>query len=195
MKKIVLITLFFLISLSARENPFSPQNIVEKPKLVLPKLIVKKPIEVKIIEKAEPKKLPMKIPKVEIKKTIPVVATKPIVIKPKKVKKRKVRKPVSKSKLIYNGKFTKIRLISNSIKIVTKDTMLQHIKLKHPNRLAVDFERFDVVSPFFKKIYSKKVKGLKVGHHDYFYRTTFTLAKNYRYKIIKKPYGYLINIY
>ena len=197
MKKIVFLTFFVLISLSARENPFSPQNMVQEPKLILPKLIIKKPVEIKIVEKEEPKKVPMKIPEIVIEKTVPTVITKPIIIKAKKakkVKKRKVRKPISKSKLIYNGKFTKIRLISNTIKIVTKDTMLQHSKLTHPNRLVLDFERFDVVPPFSKKIYSKKIKGLRVGHHDYFYRTTFKMLKNYRYKTVKKPYGYLIKL-
>ena len=192
MKKFVLITLFLLSSLSARENPFSAQTMVETPKLILPKLTIQKPIKVEVIKKEEPKKLPMKIPELKVVKTTPIVVKK-TVIKPKK---RKIKKLVKKSKsqLIYNGKFIKIRLISSGIKITTKDHMLQNLKLKHPNRLIVDFERFDVVGPFSKKVYSKKIKSLKIGHHDYFYRTIFKLAKDYRYKIIKKPYGYFIKL-
>jgi hypothetical protein len=193
-KKIVLILVILTLSLSARENPFSQQQMAEEPKLTLPKLTIQKPVKVEVIKKIEVKKLPIKIPKTEVKKTIPIVVKKPI-IKPKKVKKKKVHKVVTKSKLIYNGAFTKISVYKNTIKIVTKDEKLQHFKLTHPNRLAVDFERFDVVPPFSKKIYTSHIKHLKVGHHDYFYRTTFQLAKNYRYKIMKKSYGYLIKLY
>jgi len=73
--------------------------------------------------------------------------------------------------------------------------MLKHFTLKYPNRLVIDLERFDVVAPFNKKVYRQKVRSLKVGHHDYFYRLTFVLAKNYRYKIQKRSYGYLIKLY
>ena len=194
MKKIVLLLLFFILSLTARENPFSPQKVVEEPKIILPKLEIQKPIKpikIEVVKKAEPKKVPMKIPEIMIEKTIPIVVEKPII----KRKKKKIRKIVPKSKLIYNGKFTKIKLFSNSIRIITKDQMLEHIKLIHPNRLAIDFERFDVVRPFSKKVYSSYVKHLKIGHHGYFYRATFTLRKNYQYKIRKKSYGYLIKLY
>ena len=197
MKKIVQTLVILTLSLSARENPFSQQQIVEEPKLTLPKLIIQKPVKVEVIKKEKVKKLPIIIPKAEIKKTIPIVIKKPI-IKPqkvKKVKKKKVHKVVKKSKLIYNGAFAKISIYKNTIKIITKDEKLQHLKLTHPNRLAFDFERFDVVPPFSKKIHSSYIKHLKVGHHDYFYRTTFQLAKNYRYKVIKKSYGYLIKLY
>lgn len=194
MKKIILILVVLIFSLSARENPFLQQEMVEEPKLTLPKLIIQKPVKVKVVKEVEVKKLPMKIPKVEIQKTIPTVVKKPI-IKPKKVKKKKVHRVIAKSKLIYNGDFTKISIYKNTIKIITKDEKLQHLKLTHPNRLAFDFERFDVVPPFSKKIYASHVKHLKVGHHDYFYRTTFKLAKNYRYKITKKSYGYLVKLY
>jgi len=192
MKKIVLISLIFISVLTARENPFSSLEKVEEPKLTLPKLVVKKPIKTEVAKNKEPKK----IPEVKIKKTIPKVVKKPIKKRKKaKTKKRKIHKVTSKTKLIYNGKFAKIKLYKNTIKIITKDTKLQHLKLISPNRLAVDFERFDVVRPFSKKVYSTHVKNLKVGHHDYFYRTTFRLAKNYRYKITKKSYGYLIKLY
>ncbi len=194
MKKIVFLLLIFIFSLSARENPFSPQKTVEEPKLTLPKLIIQKPVKVEVTKKVEVKKLPMKIPEIKIEKTTPIMVKKPI-IKPKKEKKKKVRKSVSKSKLIYNGKFIKIKLYKNSIKIMTKDEKLKDLKLTDPNRLVLDFERFDVVRPFSKKVYSAYIKNLKVGHHDYFYRTTFKLGKNYRYKITKKPYGYLIKLY
>ena len=197
MKKIIFILLFFTLTLSARENPFSPQDIIIKPKPITKKIqLQKKPIKVfKEVKIKEPQKvIPSPKPKVIKKAAVkpkPVVKVKPIT----KVKKRKIRKSTIKPKLIYNGTFAKIKRYKNTIQIITKDEKLQHLKLTHPNRIAFDFERFDVVSPFTKKIKSRYVRQLKVGHHDYFYRITFNLAKNYRFKITKKPYGYFIKLY
>lgn len=181
MKKIILLSLFFALTLSARENPFSPQDITKnlKPQPIPPKIQIQKPIEVLIQEPQKATPAP------------PLVVVKEAIIKPK-VKKRKT---ASKPKLIYNGTFAKIKHYKNTIQIITKDQKLQHLKLTHPHRLAFDFERFDVVPPFSKKIKSSSIRHLKVGHHDYFYRMTFNLAKNYRYKIMKKSYGYLIKLY
>lgn len=178
MKKALFITLVFSLTLFARENPFSPQP----EQTIEPTLIKPEPIVKEIIAKEPPK----------IIKTIPIAKTIPAPVK--KPKKKIIKKKVLKPKLIYNGQFLKIKLFKNSIKILTDDKMLKHFKLKSPNRLVVDFERFDVEGPFSKKIYSLKIEGLKVGHHDYFYRATFKLKKNYPYKIIKKPYGYLITL-
>jgi hypothetical protein len=206
MIKSLFLSLFLLISLSARENPFSSQKQIQEPKFVMPKIEIAKPIKV------TPKKIkPIPIPlaktipvakSIPIAKTIPIKRKKPkyILVKPNihKSKKKRVKKRYKKAfkqKLLYNGKFTKIKLVKNGIKIITKDLMLQHLKLNYPTRLVVDFERFDVVGPFSKKVYTKKVKRLTIGHHDYFYRTIFELSKNRNYKIRKKPYGYLITLY
>ncbi len=185
MKKIALISIFLSISLFGRENPFVPiikevQPIQTQP----PTPIVEKKIEVvkEVVVKPSPKKVvkpkPIKQPK--------------IVKKPKKHKKHK---KISKPKLIYSGEFIKIELLKNRIKIITKDKILKDFTLKQPNRLVIDFERFDIVGPFSKNIYSKRVRHLKIGHHGYFYRTSFKLNRNYRYKVTKKPYGYLVKLY
>lgn len=209
MIKILFISFFLIFSLSARENPFSPQKmIVVEPKVIAP-AIEEKPIEIKevnatkkIEQKVEPIKLiPVKTHTVtmvrEGKKTlVPIEQTEEkktlVVTKPKK---KKIHKKILKSKLIYNGRFAKVRVKGSSIKILTQDCILKHFKLKSPNRLVLDFERFDVIRPFHKKVYGLKVKSLKIGHHDYFYRMTFKLGKNYRYKIRKQSYGYMIKLY
>lgn len=183
MRKIVFLSAMLSLVLYARENPFTPQDIAKAPvaESMPPKIQIQKPVHIqKEVKLKEPQKM------------IPIPT--PVVTK-KVVKKRKIYKKVSKPTLIYNGTFAKIKHHKNSIKIITKDTKLQQIKLTQPNRLAVDFERFDLISPFSKKIKSRYIRGLKVGHHDYFYRITLNLAKNYRYKITKKPYGYLVKFY
>lgn len=204
MKKIVLIILFLTTSLICRENPFSPQQKLPEPIFELPKLVIeKKPVEVKVLKEMKIKELP----KAKIEKAPVIIKPEPIkvkkvVVKPKIVKKktktrkhkiRKLHKKASKPKLIYSGTFAKVKAYKNSIKILTKDKMLQHLKLIKPNRLVFDLERFDVVPPFSKKIKSRYVKQIKVGHHDYFYRITLNLRKEYKhYTLTKKPYGYII---
>jgi len=178
LKKIVFLTLFFSLTLFARENPFVPfeQNIQPKP--IPPKIT--QPIK----------------QETQIVKTIPIEKIEPakkVIKKPiAKPKKKYKKKNTFKSKMLFNGEFIKIKLFKNSIKITTQDKMLKHFRLTHPNRLVFDFERFDIQKPFSKKIYSKKVKQLNLSHHDYFYRATFKLGKNRKYKVIKKSYGYLI---
>jgi len=206
MKKTVFILLCIIVSLAARENPFSPQKlIVIEPNTTAP-TIEKKPLQLKelnITKKIEPKielikPIPVKthtIPMIkEGKKTLVTIKEKTPIVKVKP-KKKKIHKKRKKSKLIYNGRFAKVKVKGSSIKILTQDSVLKHFTLKYPNRLVIDFERFDVVRPFNKKVYTQKVKSLKVGHHDYFYRMTFKLGKNYRYKVKKRPYGYLIKLY
>ncbi len=190
MKKryILLLSAISTFDLSARENPFLPFNKKDSSTILYPiKKVETKPIqEIEPIKKIEPS--PIEIAK-------PVVNTKKnnkIEINPKK----NINKPTKKRykfSTIYSGKFIKISLHKNSIKIYTKDILLKDIKLKNPNRISLDFERFDVIGPIFKNINSLRVKSLKIGHHDYFYRVTFILKKGYRYKITKKNYGYLIS--
>ncbi len=188
--KIYLIIFFILtLSLSARENPFEPVKQEFNEIKIPPKT---KPIPVQIkIEEQIPIVKTIPIIKPEPKIEIPIA---PKIIKPKPIQKKHKRYKRPKTpKFIYRGEFTKISLHKNAIKIVTKDKMLKHFKLKSPNRIVIDFERFDVVEPFSKTIDAVRVKGLRVGHHDYFYRVSFKLNKSYNYKISKKPYGYLIS--
>ncbi len=181
MKKVFFFTLFFSLTLLARENPFVP---------------FKQNIEVKQIPLKIVKPIMQEVPKKIIQTTIPIAKTYPIekvpqiaIVKPKKKYKKKSS---FKSKLLFNGEFIKIKLYKNSIKITTKDKMLKHFKQNNPNRISFNFERFDIQKPFSKKVYSKKVKQLSLSHHDYFYKVTFKLGKNSKYKVIKKSYGYLI---
>jgi hypothetical protein len=201
MKKILFLTLLLVSILNARENPFSPLHLlpVQKIKTKIAEPIITKPAKV-IVQKPimQPASIIKKLP---IAKTIPIVKIKkaPVVAKKKKSpcsKKRVVKKHKKrvKTKLLYANKFTKIKLHSKTITIKTNDTLLKEFTLKHPNRIVFDFERFDSVKTFSKKVYSRYVKNIKLGHHDYFYRVIFTLAKNRRYKLIKKPYGYAISI-
>lgn len=191
MKKLLLLLLFCFEILTARENPFTPLD--QKPDFA-PALDIQKRLDVfKEVKIPEPVKV-VPITKKEIKAK-PIVKKKITKVIKKKSLKTKVSKKRKTSKLLYHGNFSKIKYTYNQIKIYTKDAMLQNFKLNNPYRLVFDFERFDVLKPYTKKINSKKLKSLKVGHHDYFYRTVFTLRKSTRYRVKKTSYGYLITLF
>jgi len=199
--KILLAGLVLVVTLDARDNPFADQGFSTKVKLDIPKLVIPKSVE-KIINKKPPKPkiiAPHIITKIIPKKVIPLAKTYPISKKIKKIVKHKKRvhkkKRYHKSKLLYSSKFLKIRLEKGYLKIITKDNLLQHLKLKSPYRLAFDFERYDVLPTVSKKVIDKHINHLKVGHHDYFYRITINTKKDYkRYTLRKKPYGYIIKL-
>jgi hypothetical protein len=197
MTKIVLLTFFLTYSLLARENPFSPQKLIQSQQIITPMInMEKKPILVKE-KKEEIKKI------IQPAKTVTIKPPKPTVVEKKpshtkivqKPKKRKIHKKITRSKLIYRGEFAKIKLKGSNIKIITHDNLLKHFILKSPNRVVIDLERFDVVKSFYKKIFKSKISSIKIGHHDYFYRITLYLKKDYRYKIQKKSFGYMIKLY
>jgi len=182
MKKYLIIFLILTLSLSARENPFEPVK-QEFNQIKIPPKTEPAPVQIKVEEQ------------IPIVKTIPIIKPEPkveIPITPIQKKHKSHKKPKT-PEFIYNGEFAKISLHKNAIKIVTKDKMLKHFKLKSPNRIVIDFERFDTIKPFSKTIDALRIKGLRVGHHDYFYRVSFKLNKSHKYKISKKPYGYLIS--
>ncbi len=213
--KIALVFIILIINLYARENPFSDQKFYPKTKIDIPKLIIPKPIEEPIVQKQEEKpnipiaktvEEPKVITKIISKKVIPLAKTYPVEKQVKKVVKQKKRvhkkkhhykkrKKVQQSKLIYNSKFLKIKLKNGFLKIITKDHMLQHLKLKEPYRLVFDFERFDILPTVRKKVKNPYIKEIKVGHHDYFYRITIITKKDYKkYTFTKTSYGYLVKL-
>lgn len=197
--KIVLIASMLLLStLIARDNPFEP-IIKEVPKeqnltQVAPKKV---PIDVfKEVNATSVWKKPIEQKSPETKPAAkPIVAEKPKVKIKKPIEAKKTAKRASKPYWIYTNPFIRIKLDGNRIKIYTKDKILNQTILKNPNRIVVDFERFDVLNPLSKKLKNRYIKAFEIGHHDYFYRTVFTLKYKKRFKLKSTSYGYLITIF
>ncbi len=196
MKIVFIICIILNLTLFSRENPFKPND--KKPSITqgpdLPQL------EPKLFEIPKPRIEP-DIQKVEIKekKNSIKISEKavPKILPIKKIEKKQLTKPKKKYKVryIYKNKFTKIMLLKNSIKIITKDNLINDSLLISPRQMTFDFERFDVVKKSSKYINSTNIKHLLVGYHGYYYKFIFTLKSNKRYKISKKRYGYLITLF
>lgn len=213
--KVLLVSLFFFLTLEARDNPFTPLfdtptqiqnnipilNITTNPTFISGEKIelVKKPIppKVKIIDK------PRIVAITPIKKTVLVPVetciTEPIMIEVAEVKSPK--KPTHKKKSIkkkpayhdiYQNYFLKITTNDKNIKIITEDKLIQKTLFKSPTRLSLDFKRlqyFHTKSTILQNPFAKK---LKVGSHHDFYRITLLLKAHKHLKVRKKPYGYLL---
>jgi len=112
-------------------------------------------------------------------------------VKQRPVKRKVYTKP--KRRLIYSNANLKIYMKANRLKIVTDDCIIQDFRLRRPERLVLDFgDDFVLYDTIRKTIRSRYVKMLKIGTHDRFYRLTFVLSGDYRYRIKKKSNGYSI---
>ena len=209
--------LLLIYTLQARENPFAPVNRyggepLSKPlpapdfkQEIIPviktvKQQAKKPQESNTTQQP---KLMQKTIKSAKKKKKPILFT----TKKSPVKQAHTYKPVSKKHptktkrtlhkqtfhLIYHNDNLKIYTKGKKLKIITRDTIINDFKLKHPNRLVLDFgDDFVLYNTIQKSIRSPYFKMLKIGTHSRFYRITFVLAKNYRYRIKNLTKGYLV---
>ena len=203
--KIVLLLIFLLHTLLARENPFEPifcaptvkddiipllhitTNKVFAPPTQMPaptKHIVTRQIELNVtqITKTKPATLAL-APTIKTKqKTVKTKAKKP------SIKKRKY-------KTIYQNYFLKVQTNYKNFKIFTKDRLLKKVRYTHPERMTFDFDRlqyFHTKNITFNKAFATKIK---FGSHHDFYRITLQLGKYKQYKLTKKPYGYLLTFH
>jgi hypothetical protein len=214
MKTVLFLFLFLILQLNARENPFAPVEKfggepLNKPlpvpdfeKKIIP--VVEKEAKCTVPERNTTTIItPEKVwkenkPSKKIKK--PILFTH----KKKSVKKFHKKQKISKSKkihikpkfhLLYHDANLKIYNKGKSLKIITNDTLIDHFKLKSPNRLVLDFgDDFVIYDTITKKLHTPYLKTLKIGTHDTFYRLTFTLKKGYRYRLKKLSDGYLITL-
>jgi hypothetical protein len=75
-----------------------------------------------------------------------------------------------------------------SIKIYTKDCLIKNSLYSDPTRVVLDFKRLQHFKTKSIKIKSGKIKMVKVGSHNCFYRVSIYGKLNVR----KTNYGYLI---
>ncbi len=196
--KILLLSIFLLNTLFARENPFEP--LFDTPKTtqdIIPLLHIttNKAFAPNIEITPAKQAIIEEVPKPVVVTTTPtpssiMIEEKPIHIKKKKpvVKKRKYR-------TIYQNYFLKVQTNYKNFKIFTKDKLLKKVRYTNPSRMTFDFERlqyFHTKNITLNKPFSKKIK---LGSHHSFYRITIELNRYKHYKLIKKPYGYLLTFY
>ena len=202
--KILFLIIFLLTSLIARENPFEP--LFDTPKStqdIIPLLHITTNKTFAIQEETLIPK-PDHTITLEINSTVETnvtVVDKPLakpIKKEKKVTNLEKKKPLIKKrkyKTIYQNYFLKVQTNYKSFKIFTKDTLLKKVRYKNPERMTFDFDRlqhFHTKNITFNKSFAQKIK---LGSHHNFYRITVQLNRYKHYKLIKKPYGYLLTFY
>lgn len=204
--KILLFLIFLLTSIIARENPF--EALFDTPKSaqdIIPLLhITTNKTFATQKEILPPKPTVIVTPKeVSITPTVPIVQPIPqgqasaLMIEEKsiKIKKKNPTQKKRKYKTIYQNYFLKIQTNYKDFKIFTKDKLLKKVRYLRPSRMTYDFDRlqyFHTKNITFNKPFAKKIK---LGSHHDFYRITVELNRYKRYKLIKKPYGYLLTFY
>lgn len=167
------------------------QEINTTPQLKQPDKAVKSPRK-KTTKKKKPILFTQK--KLSVKKTKKISVGKPVPKKHRTKKRHRHRR--SNFQLIYGNDNLKIYAKGNKIKILTDDRVIDHFKLKRPDRLVLDFgDDFVFYDTFHKSVHSPYIKMLKIGTHTRFYRLTFVLSKNYRYRIKTRSDGYLISVW
>lgn len=205
--KILFLIILLLTSITARENPFEP--LFDTPKSaqeIIPLLhittnktfatqkeetnstVISNELNTSIVTSSE-KNVTIK-PK-DTNTTIATVKKK----KPINSKKKKSKAKKRKYTTIYQNYFLKVQTNNKNFKIYTQDKLLKKIRYTNPSRITFDFDRlqyFHTKNITFNKAFAQKIK---LGSHHDFYRITVELNRYKRYKLIKKPYGYLLTFY
>jgi len=208
MKRSVFVSIFLITTfLVARDNPFKPvvsSDTMGKATNIQSQLSYLKMEKLKLPSSARVlKKVTFKILNVDgsvqdisydINKKVDwhkgiILSNSPIKTVQKSVKK------VESPKEIKVFKFLSFVIDKNRIFIKNSDKMIREMFFSKPYKIAIDFQR--KVAFYTKKIKLKKApfKGIVVGNHGSFYRVVISLDGDYRYKIQKKPNGYLVELF
>ncbi len=81
------------------------------------------------------------------------------------------------------------------MQVATSDKLLRKMILVNPHRIVLDFKRDALFLTKTKNLASEYYKQIRLGNHDGYYRVVLELDGKYRYKLNKKKYGYLVEIY
>ena len=98
------------------------------------------------------------------------------------------------SKYIAFKKFFNVKIEDNSIKLITKDKNLRVLSSSKPYKIIVDFQRDNSFFTKTQKFKNLSIKKITLGSHEKFYRATIELDGHYKYKLLKRKYGYLLKL-
>ena len=208
MIRVLLISLFLIISLNARENPFFPslgeQEIPftsneDRTKLPLKRATIDIPSQARLIKRVtiEFKNLDGSMESKSIELDNSIDWHLPIFISqsytdPKKHEPVEIKEPDFKK--LSEIKFASFYSFEKTLKIVTTDKMIRNFLLVNPHRIVVDFEK-DAKLKWMSKINKNNVfSKIRVGNHKGYYRVVVELDGYYRYKMQKIDNGYLFKL-
>ena len=207
MIRVLFTSLFLLITLDARENPFFPSKGEKdipytsnkvKASEPLKRSSITLPSSARIIKKVtvEYENLDATIEKRSIDLDNSIDWHLPIFISQnysstetktasKEMLKTATKKKVIKYKEIASVKYAKFLSSQKSLKIITKDKIIRNFLLVKPHRIVVDFKRDTTLKSYSKENKKGIFCKVRVGNHSGYYRAVIELDGQYRYKMIK----------
>ena len=216
MIRVLFTSLFLLITLDARENPFFPSKGEKdipytsnqvKSAQPLKQSSITLPSSARIIKKVtiEYENLDATIEKKSIDLDNSIDWHLPIFVsqnyssaetktESKEVTKSPVKKKDIKYKEIAKVKYAKFLSSQKTLKIVTKDKIIRNFLLVKPHRIVVDFKRDTSLKSYSKDNKDGIFCKVRVGNHSGYYRSVIELDGQYRYKMQKISDGYIFNL-
>ena len=220
MIRVLLVSLFLIMSLEARENPFFPAKGEKEMPLTsnsvrtlqpLQRSSIALPSSARVIKKVtiEYENLDASVDTRSIKLNnsvdwhLPlfvsqnIAQTQPAKSAPppsKSIKKKKQIVKVEKYKKIATTKFVSFYATNKSLKLVTKDKLIRNFLLVQPHRIVLDFKKDASLKSYIKKVPNSAFAKIRVGNHDGYYRAVIELDGQYRYKMKEIAGGYIFTL-
>jgi len=214
--RVLLVSLFLIITLQARENPFFPAKGEKEMPFTsnddrthqpLPRSSIALPSSARVIKKVtiEYENLDASVDTRSIKLNnsvdwhLPIFVSQniaeaqPIKLTPTPKKKKQITK-VEKYKKIATTKFVSFYATNKSLKLVTKDKLIRNFLLVQPHRIVLDFKKDASLKSYIKKVPNSAFAKIRVGNHDGYYRAVIELDGQYRYKMKEIAGGYIFTL-
>ncbi len=207
MIKVLLVTLFFLLTLEARENPFFPAkgekdipytNNESQNTQPLKRATIALPPQARVLKKVtiEYKNLDGSIESKSIELDNSVDWHLPIFISQSytEQKTKVVPKKKQSFKKVASIKFATFLTSGKTIKVVTDDKMLRNFLLVQPHRIVIDFQRDASFKSYVKDLPKNIFTQIRVGNHSNYYRVVIELDGYYKYSMKKIKDGYIFEL-
>ncbi|WP_294960544.1 AMIN domain-containing protein [Sulfurimonas sp.] len=214
MIRVLFISLFLLITLEARENPFFPakgekdipytsNNVksleaLKRSSITLPssaRIIKKVTIEYANLDASiETKSI---ILDNSIDWHLPIFISQSYAQTENKTKQIQATSKKIKSikyKQIASVKYAKFLSSNKTLKVLSKDKIIRNFLLVNPHRIVLDFKRDASLKSYIKENKKGIFTKVRVGNHSGYYRAVIELDGQYRYKMQKISNGYLFKL-
>lgn len=91
---------------------------------------------------------------------------------------------------LFKSKYVSFYHNNKELKVVTKDKIIRNFLVTAPHKIVMDFKRVTNLKSMIKHLNGLIFKKIHIGTHKDYYRAVIELDGKYRYKMVKKPYGY-----
>lgn len=209
MIKFLIISLFLLINIEARENPFFPsdgeEDIIYANKQTtspaLKRATLMLPTHARVIESVTIKYRSLDGSKdsksIELDNSIdwhlPIFISQSYGITDKSLKLKKSKK--NNFKKVASSKYISFYSSEKKLKLITKDEMIRNFLLVKPHRIVLDFKKDSSMKSYTKNLPNNVFRTIRVGNHDGYYRVVLELDGYYRYSYKKSPDGYIFKLH